>query len=428
MTAADCAGKCAENPECVVSTWYATKKQCLALSDRGFRTYGPAKYWVTFVRTGKTTEEKGGNKQCSSEKLALEKELQERCEKEKVILRSKCDEDRASIDKKLQESKEEWEKKITALKTSCDADKSAKEQCEQDKAELNKKHNEEKYTKEKLEQEKQDILNKYKEEKAALEKANNDAKTKLEQENNKLKEVIATSGGGPAKPDSLPVGINPYLPCPNIDGKEYTVDGVTYRAFCWKKPRGRYINTDVDGGKLNIRDLVIGMKACSLDSACQGVYSDHQSYWTIHLDYQFPPLDEIPHLNGAEQHLSFIPVQPRGNNFKPNALAIPSLLAGNVFGGCPESDGQQLTIGSHTFNFHCREYTGAPDAQLPISSYIRYPPWCLAVCAGTPGCEGTSMGYGSCKFYSRFEKLEKMEQSKIVPHHWVAVLSQAGND
>ncbi|KAE8332159.1 hypothetical protein BDV39DRAFT_200315 [Aspergillus sergii] len=416
-TAADCARQCAENPECVVSTWYATRKQCLVLSDPGFLTHGPAKYWVTFVRTGKTTDEKSGTEQCkeaeancSSEKVVLEKELQDRCEKEKVTLSAKCDEDKASKDKKLQESKQEWEKKITALKNTCDAEKAVLEKTNND-------------AKAKLEEEN----NKLKEEKIAQEKANNDAKTKLEEENNKLKEAIATIGGGPAKPDSLPSGIDPYLPCPDIDGKEYTVDGITYKAFCWKKPRGRYIDTDFNGGKLNIRDLVIGMKACSLDPVCQGIYSDNHGFWAIHLDYQFPPLYEIGRGNGVvEQHFSLIPVQPRGNNVSPNALSIPSLIAGDVFGGCPESDGQQLTIGSHTFDFRCREY--ARGTEIPISSFIRYPPWCLAVCAGTPGCQGTSMGLGSCKFYSSYEKLEKTEQSKIATHHWVAMLSEARKD
>ncbi|KAB8276356.1 hypothetical protein BDV30DRAFT_235810 [Aspergillus minisclerotigenes] len=263
-------------------------------------------------------------------------------------------------------------------------------------------------------------------EKAAQEKTSNDAKSKLEEENNKLKEAMATIGGGPAKLDSLPSRIDHCLPCPDIDGKEYTVDGITYKAFCWKKPRGRFIDTDFNGGKLNIRDLVIGMKACSLDPVCQGIDSDNHGSWAIHLDYQFTLLYVIGRGNGVvEQHFSLILVEPRGNNASPNELSIPSLIAGDVFSGCPKADGQQRTISSHTFDFRYREY--ARGTKIPISSFIR-PPWCLVFCAQTPGCQDTSMGHGSCKFYSSYEKLEKTEHSKIATHNWAAMLSETRKD
>ncbi|KAE8374109.1 hypothetical protein BDV26DRAFT_51374 [Aspergillus bertholletiae] len=505
-TAADCAGQCAENPECVVSTWFATRKKCLSYSDMGFRPHSE-KYWMTFVRTGKTTDEKGGTDgpnceekvtaataqckaeeakacetekaaleqkiraeckkdaeekckgisheqcreietKCSSDKLAMGKELQDKCNVEKAALSAKCDEEKANKDKELQESQKKWEMAMTALKNTCDADKGAKEQCEteltalkiscaadksakehceKDKAELSKKHDEERDSKKKLEQENKDLISKFEEEKEAQEKASKEEKAKLEEENNKLKEIIAASGGGPGgpvKPDVLPSGPeNSTTPCPHIHGKEYTVDGVTYQAFCGKMTRGRVINRNVDGGILLGSSPAIVMKVCSMEPTCQGIFCDNVGHCNIYIDYQFPPTED---LTGArnEQVYSLIPVQPRQNSANANALSASSVLAGNLFGGCPHTHKQKITIASHTFDFRCREARGGSSMSVGTGG-IRYPSWCMAACAATPGCVGTSMGTSTCTYYSSLDNLDKLEETSERPlsQYWVARLT-----
>jgi hypothetical protein len=253
-------------------------------------------------------------------------------------------------------------------------------------------------------------------------KANKDRETieKLEQENKLLHDRLQnTAGIEPPSPETPRSDIpsQQEWKCPQIDGKEYTVLGVTYKVFCGLVPHGRVVNDP-----WTWKDPLFLMTMCSVERNCQGIKSGHGDFFMM-IDYEYPPEQEQVYPGGW----SIIPTKPRTLDpgpMVPDIYSRTNDYMGGSFGHttrCPDIDGQTLTVGDRNFQINRKKEYKPKNytSHNSVFSFIQ----CLVLCAIDDKCQGLT-SHEFCSLLWEHEALPKnTRQSELgSSRSWVAMV------
>ncbi|KAJ5770630.1 uncharacterized protein N7511_002681 [Penicillium nucicola] len=284
-------------------------------------------------------------------------------------------------------------------------------------------------------EEKKKLTKQFEEDQAAREEKNRRAIQELEDQVSQLKnknkdkdqKPEPTPGPGGTKGDQIeprtpgPTGTpGSKVPsenewkCPEQDGKEYTVLGVTYRVFCESQPSGQVMT----GGRLNTKHPEFLMAMCSVDSNCQGIRAKSSSAELVR-DYEFPPKQK----SKFSGWWSIVPVSRKTEN----SAIVPDLFSQSTTAPraakeakCPSIDGQSLVVGGDEFQVNCRGMYW-PRTTIPARIAVSFRQ-CLVMCTIVEWCQG--LWYvDSCWLSSQHEVLEKSTPRNQLSSSYVAMLT-----
>jgi hypothetical protein len=442
--ARECAKLCAADANCPASSWNPRGKCYFAKPDYRLLPSGTIQF-LLIEKTGLKEEEPepvgGCGKPVEAAKAKCEEEATAKCEAEKAALgqtngaecEKKISEKCSSTDAVAEEAKAQCEKEKAGLvdQKQCEAEKfaqstsyeAAKAKLEAEKSaqstvceaatakleaenqylqkaldEANKKNNNDLEVQVEIDRLKQ-------RDEDHTKKANQDRETieKLERDNKVFHDRLRnTAGIEPPNPETprSEIPSEEEWKCPQIDGKEYTVLGVTYKVFCDVQPHGRtpYYN------EWTHRDPLYMMAMCSVERNCQGI-STLRSTAQMTIDYEFPPTYKPPYSGWW----SIIPTKPRTLDQGPMVPDIFSRTTDNTGGSgvgrgtrCPDIDGETLTVGDRKFQVNCKKNYEPKNST--IYSNIGPLNQCLVLCAINDQCQGVSYG---CRLIWKHEALPK---------------------
>ncbi|OQE32813.1 hypothetical protein PENFLA_c001G10074 [Penicillium flavigenum] len=417
-----CAAECAKRETCGAAFWsqgynkcfYATESHPQSVTKDFFLTFqnkrptpdgqpgGPADC-QDLVDQAKTDCQNSEGKICNTRVADQEKQLRGQCDKriadQGEQLRGQCDKRMADQEQKL----------------SGQCDEKGAKRCSDEKGQLRKK----------LEQDC-----------AAQEDESRRAMQKLQDEIDRLKKREGDGGSGTqsgrdepkddkhrTKPSSSPGSQGLQVPkdkqwrCPDQDGKQYTVLGVTYQVFCNSHPTGRAI---VGGQKIGSKDPGFLMALCSVDHNCQGIRA--QSHFADLVgEFENPPKKTITYTDWW----SIIPVarKPTQSAMVPDLFSHP---AEGFAARCPAIDGQALVIGDNQFQVNCKTPYG-------IRSFFSAPGprdfrQCLVLCLANEGCHGVNYysangSHGCTLIYEHVPLDEKTPKSWLSTSSYLAMLT-----
>ncbi|KAJ5295303.1 hypothetical protein N7508_010124 [Penicillium antarcticum] len=168
--------------------------------------------------------------------------------------------------------------------------------------------------------------------------------------------------------------------CPEQDGKEYTVLGVTYRVFCDSQPSGQAMA----GGRFNTKHPEFLMAMCSVDSNCQGIRAKSSTAELVR-DYEYPPKQKSKYTGWW----SIVPVTQKSEK----SAIVPDIFSQSTAtarasndASCPSIDGKGLVVGENEFHINCRgTYWSRGAYPAPIAASFRQ---CLVMCTILEWCQG----------------------------------------
>ncbi|KAJ5212808.1 uncharacterized protein N7498_004454 [Penicillium cinerascens] len=404
-----CAAECAKSNDCEAAFWAEGYNACFYTTDSPTQSISRKSFLMFQNKRPTPNRQPGGPTDCQD----LVGQAQTGCQdsERKICDTRVADKEgllRGQFDKHIadlgEQHREQCNKRIAdqeqQLMGQCD--QKWFKRCSDDKEELRKK----------LEQDQ-----------AAQDEAHRRVLQKLQDRIDQLQKRDGAGNGGKddqggSKPSSsagspgLQVPKQKQWKCPDQDGKQYTVLGVTYQVFCHSHPTGRAI----EGGKMvSEKDPGFLMALCSVDHNCQGIRAQ-SNYADLVGDWESPPKKTIKY----RDWWSIIPVSPKPTQsaMAPDLFSRP---ADGTAARCPALDGQVLAVGENQFQVNCRNMYGVRyPYQAPMVKDFRQ---CLVLCLSLQGCHGVGFSsYGCSLIYEPIALDAKSPKSMFSSSSYLAML------
>jgi hypothetical protein len=389
----ECANACVETEKCEAAFWDSKNNKCFYAASHS-QKITMDKYFTIQNKRPTTTRNRPQNEPA---------DCQSRVDRATIDCQSM---ERKQCEKRIQDQKQ-------LLRGQCD--QRWTETCNEEKRQLTEQFQQDQAVKEETNRR---ALQKLQDEIDQLKKQDEDQKSKEKQGPGRTKDDNVEPeprGSSDSQRSQVPSG--EQWKCPEQDGKEYTVLGVTYKVFCNSQPSGRAMA----GGSINTKHPEFLMAMCSVDSNCQGIRAKSSSAELVR-DYEYPPKQESKYTGWW----SIVPVTQKSDK----SAMVPDLFSrspdGNTAPGaasgaaCPSIDGQILAVGDNEFQVNCRNaYRPRRAYGAPIAQSFRQ---CLVMCTIHEGCQGVRYT-GGCWLIYEHEKLEKSTPKSQLSSLYLAMLT-----